>query len=131
MAYDPNVCTHCAQHVDACECVLAACGHLLSPEQDDAPPVRNVTAARTVANVPITISKKDSREGETRLRVRLWFLEAARQVLSQWLGGVSANLLYGFERFNLQNGPSLHLCHPPQGTHLRRQRWDQMCISLS
>jgi hypothetical protein len=38
MACDPDICSHCAQHVYACECFLAACGHLLNYEQDDDPP---------------------------------------------------------------------------------------------
>jgi hypothetical protein len=38
MAYYPDVCTHCAQHVGTCERLLADCGHLLNPEQYDDPP---------------------------------------------------------------------------------------------
>jgi hypothetical protein len=32
MAYNLDDCAHCAQHADACECLLADCGHLLNHE---------------------------------------------------------------------------------------------------
>jgi hypothetical protein len=52
MAYNPDTCTHCAQHVDACECLLADCGHLLNPDQDDDPPCEQCERCQDCCQCP-------------------------------------------------------------------------------